>query len=102
MTGHPSLRRGTTLLELCVTIAVMAVATSVVALAARGIDCPDPADFTMRIVAARRAAVATGRPVLLTIVRHDTVLAISAYPDGTVLADSSLHLEPLTGRSRAR
>ena len=93
-------RSGTTLLELCVTIAIMAIAASVVTLAARRIGAPSLEDSGMRIASARRVALATGQPVLLRIMRHDSVFAVAALPDGSVVADTSLHVDRLSGRHR--
>jgi Tfp pilus assembly protein PilE len=92
-------RSGTTLLELCVTIAIISVAASVVALAARRISAPSLQDAGARIVRARRKAMATNQPVLLQITRNDSVFAVAALPDGEIVADTSLHLDRLSGRN---
>jgi hypothetical protein len=64
-------------------------------------DAPTLNDPGIRIAVARRTALSSARPVLLSITRHDTVFAVTALPDGSVLADSSFHLDRLSGRHRS-
>ena len=95
-------RRGTTLLELSVTIALIALATTIASLAARRMDIPYAGGgFAMRLARARQAALTSARPERITLVRHDTVFMVTALPDGGLLADSSLHLNRLSARHLA-
>jgi prepilin-type N-terminal cleavage/methylation domain-containing protein len=99
---HSRTRRGFTLVELMVVLAILGVMAGVVGLAARSLDDTDPASQrAARIADARRRALETRRPVRLELSSGDTVRRMIALPDGSVRADSALDLEPLTGRPRA-
>ncbi len=96
-------RSGVTLLELVVALAILAVAAGVTGLALRPAAPPDPDSVrAARIVEARRQAMRTRRPVRLALPLGDgRVAALRALPDGRVLADSTLGLDPLNGRPYA-
>ena len=93
MTRRPG--GGSTLLELIVTLAVMAVVAGVVALALRPRDAAHPAADP--VVEARRAAIAARRPVTIDLVRDGRVFVLTALPDGGVIADADLGLDRFTG-----
>lgn len=96
--GHLRARRvprgGVTLLELLVTMAVLGIVAGVVSVTLRRLDEPAPDSPASRVARARREAVASGRPVTVTI---DTMNA-TAWPDGSVVADSVLAVDRLSGR----
>lgn len=105
-------RRGVTLVELVVALTILAIASAVVLLEMRERHRTTVEDeFVVLVGEARRKAIATGRPQML---RLRGVLAVDsassaeartprreveliAFPDGSVLADSALHIERLSG-----
>jgi prepilin-type N-terminal cleavage/methylation domain-containing protein len=93
-------RAGTTLVELLVVLAVLAIATSIAGLAFhRAHVVPTPASVMLdRIAAARRVAITTGRNVSINVLLDDQLRAVTAHADGSVLADSVRALDPLSGR----
>lgn len=95
------LRRGITLLELVVALAILGIALAVSAVAARSLTRREGSvEAGERVAGARARALRSGAPVSLRFVdsagaeRH----AI-AYPDGSVIADSSAGIDRLTGRT---
>jgi prepilin-type N-terminal cleavage/methylation domain-containing protein len=96
-------RSGLTLLELLVTIALIAIVVGVVAPALPRLGDQGPDTPASRIARARRDALASGRPVTLSI---DTVVApakappvdATVSPDGSVVADTMLSVDRLSGR----
>lgn len=100
-TRTPALRGGVTLIELIVTLALLAILSSVVGLSlnraapARAVDAR-----TARLAAARDEALRSGHAVSVTIVDGGRAYFATAFPDGRVLADPELGIEPLTGRVR--
>ena len=79
-------RRGVTLLELLVTLCIIAIATAVVtvAISRRTQTVPvDSPDFAVQ--AARAAAVQSGRPVTVVVKRSSGARQVTALPDGRVL-----------------
>jgi prepilin-type N-terminal cleavage/methylation domain-containing protein len=95
-------RRGFTLAELMVVLAVLGVMAGVAGLAARSLERTDPeAERDALVAAARREALRTRRPVELVLPGAEGPLRLTALPDGSVRADAGLGLDPLTGRPRA-
>ncbi|GEM_PF-3426542 len=91
------LRRGVTLVELLVVLAIMTVMAAVVGLAAPPIRHVDPDVATTRVAAARRVALSSGQPVSITVVSRERPYSVTAYPDGAVVADSALAVDRLAG-----
>jgi prepilin-type N-terminal cleavage/methylation domain-containing protein len=94
-------RPGVTLIELIVVIAILGVMAGVAALGVRGVRRPHGTDVAAALVAAARdSALRTGRPVAIALPdsarapRHATAL-----PDGRVIADADLGIDPFTGRA---
>jgi len=95
-------RRGVTLIELIVVIALLAVLAGVTGVAMqrarppRGIDVQAAA-----ALAARDSALRRGRKVTVRIAApgggRSSIL--TAYPDGRVIADAALGIDPLSGRA---
>lgn len=89
-------RRGSTLVELIVTLVIMAIVASVVTLALKP-RASSAQDTATRVAEARRTALAQRRAVTITLVLDRTPVSLTALPDGGVVADSSLRLDRLTG-----
>jgi prepilin-type N-terminal cleavage/methylation domain-containing protein len=89
-------RRGSTLIELVVTLAIMGLVAGMVTLALQR-QSPPTVDPFVRISAARHAALITRRPVTIDLVIDGALMVLTALPDGGVVADTSLHFDRLTG-----
>jgi len=89
-------RAGVTLVELLVVLAIMAVMAGVATFGAPPTHAT-PSDVAVRTASARRAALASGRPVSVTVVAFGHEHAMSALPNGVVIADSLLGVDRLTG-----
>jgi prepilin-type N-terminal cleavage/methylation domain-containing protein len=97
-----SARRGFTLVELMVVLAVLGVMAGVAGLAARSLERSDPAaELAAAVAEARSQALRTRRPVERVVAGDSGALRLTAFPDGSVRADGPLGLDPLTGRPRA-
>lgn len=90
--------RGATLLELIVTVAIIGVTASIAALAFRRATPPDPTDPATIIADTLARVLATGMPVTLTFNVNARPALATVNPDGTIVADSALVVERLTGR----
>jgi prepilin-type N-terminal cleavage/methylation domain-containing protein len=92
-------RCGMTLVELLVTLAIMGALLGVVTLAVRRIAEPAPADPYQIVGDSLRAAASSGRPIPLHFVLHGASVAATVFPDGSVVGDSVLRIERLSGRA---
>lgn len=90
-------RRGTTLVELIVVLAILTTVTGLVGLAFSK-PAPVSASAADRIAAARRSAIATGRPVVIAFVAESDSQRAIALPDGSVVGADILKVDRLTGR----
>jgi len=93
------LRDGFTLVEMIVVIAILAIVAGISATALlRAPDSPSAAGESVRT--ARRRAVQTGASVTISVAVGDQkrAIAVTAKPDGSVLSDTTLAIDPLTGR----
>jgi len=93
-------RAGATLLELVVALSILALAGSLAVPALRR-AADAPPTTRDRIAAARRDALEHGRVVTLELRDSAGAHLLTAFPDGRVVADSALSVDPLTGRPRA-
>ncbi|HET7463772.1 MAG TPA: hypothetical protein VFJ82_21130 [Longimicrobium sp.] len=91
---------GATLLELVVTLVILGVAAAVVVPALRH-AADAPPTLNDRVAAARRDALEHGRAVTVQLRDSTGAHLLTAFPDGRVVADSGLALDPLNGRPRA-
>ena len=91
-------RRGTTLIELMVVLALLGIAFSVVTLAVRRM-APAVDDMRASIAAARKRAATSGVPVHVARIEAVGAADFTAYPDGHVVADSGVAVNMLSGRS---
>jgi prepilin-type N-terminal cleavage/methylation domain-containing protein len=86
-----------TLVELLVAIAILGLIAGLGALAF--MRAPSQTRGPMDdVLAARREAIATGRPVHLQMQVDGEAHFATALPDGSVLGDSALAVDRLTGR----
>jgi prepilin-type N-terminal cleavage/methylation domain-containing protein len=91
-------RRGVTLVELIVVLAIVAIIAGVTTLAFRRADVAPPiVPWVAAIAAARRTAIDSARTVRLTVHLDDSVYAATALPDGSVVADARLGVDRLSG-----
>lgn len=92
-------RRGSTLVELIVVLALLAVTSAVTALALRVNPVSSADDTAMQqIMDARRAAVRDGRRVTIEVAVGNARHSATAHPDGRVVTAASLGVNPLSGR----
>lgn len=94
-------RLGVTLIELLVALAVLGLLTGVVVLQVRPVRRL-PGDWRADSIAAvRRRAVAEGAPRTAILASDPAgAHAITALPDGRVIADSAVDVDAFTGRVR--
>jgi prepilin-type N-terminal cleavage/methylation domain-containing protein len=94
-------RRGVTLVELMVTLALIGLLAGVVGLTlhtaprAPSIDAP-----TARLVAARDSALRLGVPVTIALTVDGHSHVATALPDGRVIADSAFAIDAMSGTVR--
>jgi prepilin-type N-terminal cleavage/methylation domain-containing protein len=93
-------RRGATLLELLVVLAIMGIAGSTAAIWLRDDRASGRASMDDHIAAARRDALRTGGTVTVVLEMPDGPAVLSVFPDGSVAAEPRLRRDPLTGRER--
>jgi len=100
------LERGVTLIELLVVLVLLGIVTGVVGLTVRSAaSFPSEKGIDVgQVVAAhvRDSAVRLGRPVTIVIERDSQPLAVRALPDGRVLDDGRLGIDPLSGVADAK
>ena len=94
-------RTGVTLVELLVVLAILAVTSALASVAFRSAETDRDRDAGDQVLALRREAIATGRPFTRLVRREPTSFVVTALPDGRVLADSVLSVDPSTGLRRA-
>lgn len=90
-------RDGVTLVELLVTITILGVLSTVATLAVRRIEKPNPDDPRTLLANGIRTVLKTGKPARLHFVIDGVVANATILPDGSVVADSALMVERLTG-----
>ncbi len=92
-------RSGVTLVELMVVLAILGVVAGVAGVSVIAAPRTVTVDETTAAIAtARRDALAGGQSVTISVPRPERApMTITALPDGSVVADTSLRLERLTG-----
>jgi type II secretory pathway pseudopilin PulG len=86
-----------TLLELIVTLTIIAVSTLVVGLAVPIVRRASEADPASIVLQLRDSAIRSGRTVTSNIVFRSGITIVTALPDGRILADSMLGFDPFSG-----
>jgi prepilin-type N-terminal cleavage/methylation domain-containing protein len=95
--------RGLTLIEMLITLTLLGVLAAVTTLAIRRVTPPDPNDPLTVIADTINAVMKSGRPATLQFMVNGRPALATLNPDGSVVADSVLHVDRLTGESnRAR
>jgi len=95
-------RIGVTLIELLVALTLLGLMTAVVGVAIPRRDAPTAADEITRALSdARRAAIDSGHSVSITLLVGGTPRAATILPDGSVVADSGLAVDRLSGAGPA-
>ena len=90
-------RPGATLIEMVAALALLALVAGVVTPALRDARHAPREERATLLAAARDTALREGRPVTIVVRLDGRVVAATAFPDGSVVADSALGLNPLTG-----
>jgi prepilin-type N-terminal cleavage/methylation domain-containing protein len=90
--------RGVTLVELMVVLALLGVVAGVAGVALQSTSRVPENDALAIVTAARTEALRTGRPVTVEVRLDGRPRAVTAWPDGSVIADESLGVDRLTGR----
>lgn len=94
-------RNGVTLLELLVVVTILGIMAGIVGLAApHSIAVAGVDSATATAMSLRGDAIRSGRVVRGELSLKGRTIVVSAYPDGRVLADSALHVDALSGRSK--
>jgi prepilin-type N-terminal cleavage/methylation domain-containing protein len=93
-------RSGVTLVELLLTIALLGVIASVTTLALRRIDEPPPDDPVRMLADSLRAVVATGRTATVRLLVNGQSALATIHPDGSIVADSIVRVDRLSGVAR--
>ncbi len=95
-------RRGMTLIELIVTIAVLSVVLAITTLSLAGEKRPKVvvASVTARVRSLRSAAIASGIPQTINLDDSTGTILVTALPDGRVISDMP-NLNRMTGMMRS-
>jgi prepilin-type N-terminal cleavage/methylation domain-containing protein len=89
---------GVTLLELIVTVALLGTLAAIALLAFpadRSLPSTDP---KVQIARARATALHRGSPVSISVMLNGRPVDAYALPDGSVITDTTFHLDRLGGR----
>lgn len=91
-------RRASTLVEMLITIILLGLIASVTTLATRRFTPPPANDPSTIIADTMKAVLASGRPRTLQFVVNGRPALATLNVDGSIVADTALHIDRLTGR----
>jgi prepilin-type N-terminal cleavage/methylation domain-containing protein len=95
-------RRGGTLVEMLITMVLLGVIASVATLAIRRVTLPSPSDPMTIIADTMNGVIQSGRPATLQFIINGRPAIATLNPDGSVFADTALHVDRFTGEVRGR
>jgi prepilin-type N-terminal cleavage/methylation domain-containing protein len=98
MREHVTPRRGTTLIEMLVSIVLLGIVASVATPALRRAAMPPMSDAFTAIAESLDVAIASGRTITLQLSMESGSAFATVRPDGSVVADSAIHVDRFTGR----
>ena len=90
--------RGATLVEMIITVALIGVISAIATLAFPRDRTPQPNDPLLQVARARTLAVENSRRVSVSLTIDGRPVDVLALPDGSVIADSILHVDWMSGR----
>ncbi|MGH7622424.1 MAG: type II secretion system protein [Gemmatimonadaceae bacterium] len=94
---HIAPRRGTTLIEMLVSVVLLGIVASLATPALRRAAAPPTGDVFTAIAESLDVAIASGRSITLQCVGQRRPAFATVHPDGSVVADSAIHIDRLTG-----
>jgi prepilin-type N-terminal cleavage/methylation domain-containing protein len=95
-------RRGFTIVEVMVVLLMIAILTAVAAPAILPRGTREDNRMARTLKEARTESIRSGRPVQVLLIAADgSVSDAVAFPDGSVITDAILRIDPRTGRLHA-
>lgn len=95
-------RRGASLVELLLVIALIAALTALSVPALSRQESPNSTTLLLReIAAARSHAVVTGRPHTIAVTWKEKLHLLTVLPDGRTVADPIIPIDPYSGAGRS-
>jgi prepilin-type N-terminal cleavage/methylation domain-containing protein len=85
-------QRAMTLLEVLVTLAILAIVTSVATLAPRRFE-PKRDGLRAMLDDSLSAAIAQARHIVISVHASGRTISATVYPDGSIVADSEFHAD---------
>ena len=96
------MRPGSTLVEMLITMALLGIIASVATLAMRRAIPPAASDPMTVISDTANVVVKSGIPVTLHFVIDGRPALATLNPDGSIVADTALHIDRFTGQFQGR
>jgi prepilin-type N-terminal cleavage/methylation domain-containing protein len=90
--------RGTTLVEMLVTLTLLGIVASVATLALRVVERPAPEDLRAVVHDSASASIHEGRAITIVHTTGARRVYATVWPDGSVAADTDFGTDPLGGR----
>jgi prepilin-type N-terminal cleavage/methylation domain-containing protein len=91
-------RSGVTLVELVVALCVVGLVAAVVGIAIPRATPPiGEGAVAQAVMAARQTAITSGHATTVDVTVKGTLHSVTASPDGLIVADSALGIDPLSG-----
>jgi prepilin-type N-terminal cleavage/methylation domain-containing protein len=99
MTGRTQPQRGATLVEMLVVLSILGVTLLVTTIAAPRLAVRSASNED-GIRTARQESVRTGQPVIVLLNASGQMRAVTALPDGSIVADTGLGIRRWAGAAR--